>query len=242
MSSEGNSINSLKPGDRHYRAYVGPPDRYDLIAALSFNLLTAFLGLREHHRVLDVGCGSLRTGRLLIPYLSPGMYVGLEPERWLVAEGITHECGQHQIDIKKPTFIYSSDWSAAATGRRFDFILAQSIFSHAAKEEIRTCLRDVVPCMHDDTIMAATFVLGDNDYDGTAWVYPGIVRYKENTIDALVASAGLVGVKTAYTHPKQTWYLIGRNAGLLNEINGRIERCATSLFTGVRPAGAAGAA
>ncbi|HVB80654.1 MAG TPA: hypothetical protein VNE82_12010 [Candidatus Binataceae bacterium] len=26
--------------DAHYRAFVGPPDRYDLIAALQFNLLT----------------------------------------------------------------------------------------------------------------------------------------------------------------------------------------------------------
>ena len=30
----------LKPGDPHYRAYVGPPEDYDLIAAMTFNLLT----------------------------------------------------------------------------------------------------------------------------------------------------------------------------------------------------------
>ena len=36
-------------------------------------LLTA-LSLREHHRVLDFGCGSLRAGRLLIPYLLPGHF------------------------------------------------------------------------------------------------------------------------------------------------------------------------
>jgi len=34
----------LKPGDPHYRAYVGPPEDYDLIAAMTFNLLTT-LGL-----------------------------------------------------------------------------------------------------------------------------------------------------------------------------------------------------
>ena len=59
----------LKPGDAHYRAYVGPPEDYDLIAAMTFNLLTT-LGLRQHHSLLDVGCGSLRIGRLLIPYLN----------------------------------------------------------------------------------------------------------------------------------------------------------------------------
>lgn len=53
-------------GDQHYRAYVGPPQNYDLISAMSFGLLTA-LGLRQHHSLLDIGCGSLRNGRLLIP-------------------------------------------------------------------------------------------------------------------------------------------------------------------------------
>src|SRR5207302_381599 len=52
----------LKPGDPHYRAYVGPPEDYDLIAAMTFNLLTT-LCLRQHHSLLDIGCGSLRIGR-----------------------------------------------------------------------------------------------------------------------------------------------------------------------------------
>src|SRR5437879_12824633 len=83
----------LKPGDAHYRAYVGPPEDYDLIAAMTFNLLTT-LGLRQHHSLLDVGCGSLRIGRLLIPYLNRGKYFGVEPAEWLVAEGIKQELGE----------------------------------------------------------------------------------------------------------------------------------------------------
>ena len=34
----------LRAGDSHYRAYVGPPERYDLVAAMSFNLLTTHSG------------------------------------------------------------------------------------------------------------------------------------------------------------------------------------------------------
>ena len=49
-------------GDHHYRAYIGPPDEYDLVSAMSFSLLTA-CGLRQHHKLLDIGCGSLRLGR-----------------------------------------------------------------------------------------------------------------------------------------------------------------------------------
>ena len=77
----------LQMGDRHYRAWVGPPADYDRIAALQVSLLLC-VGLRETHFFLDVGCGSLRGGRMLIPYLRPGRYFGIEPERWLVEEGI----------------------------------------------------------------------------------------------------------------------------------------------------------
>ena len=226
----------LQAGDRHYRAYVGPPDRYDLMSAITFNLLTGFLGLREHHRLLDIGCGSLRVGRLLIPYLAPTHYVGLEPERWLVADGISHECGQNQIDVKKPTFIHASDWSVASLGVRFDHILAQSIFSHASKEQIRTCLNNCSACMHDQTIMAATFMLGNVAYDGAGWVYPRVVGYRAQTIEALLGSAGLIGVRTRYVHPKLTWYLIATadNQGMLRGINERIDCSAEHIFAGVR--------
>lgn len=60
-----------------YRSYVGPADQYDLIGAAQFALLYA-LGLREYHRLLDIGCGSLRAGRMLISYLNSGGYTGVE--------------------------------------------------------------------------------------------------------------------------------------------------------------------
>src|SRR5271169_3068223 len=82
----------LSPGDAHYRAYVGPPEDYDLISAMTFNLLTS-LGLRQNHALLDIGCGSLRCGRLFIPYLNAGNYTGIEPNQWLIDEGIRREVG-----------------------------------------------------------------------------------------------------------------------------------------------------
>ena len=53
----------LKPGDHNYRAYVGMAEHYDLLSSLQFSLLS-LLGLRDFHYLLDVGCGSLRGGRL----------------------------------------------------------------------------------------------------------------------------------------------------------------------------------
>ena len=107
----------LKPGDAHYRAYVGPPEDYDLIAAMAFNLLTT-LGLRQHHSLLDVGCGSLRIGRLLIPYLNRGKYFGIEPNEWLVREGIKRELGETLLQIKCPTFFFSDSPETIAQANR----------------------------------------------------------------------------------------------------------------------------
>ncbi len=94
----------LKPGDPQYRAYVGPPEDYDLIAAMAFNLLTT-LGLRQHHSLLDIGCGSLRIGRLLIPYLNRGKYFGVEPNEWLVDEGIRRELGETLVRNQTPDIL-----------------------------------------------------------------------------------------------------------------------------------------
>jgi hypothetical protein len=79
----------LQMGDRHYRAWVGPPEDYDRIAALQVALLLC-VGLRETHFFLDVGCGSLRGGRMLIPYLRPGRYFGVSFDFVLAQSVLSH--------------------------------------------------------------------------------------------------------------------------------------------------------
>jgi hypothetical protein len=88
----------------NYRSFVGPADQYDLIGAAQFALLYA-LGLRAEHDLLDIGCGSLRAGRMLISYLEPRRYVGVEPERWLIDQAVEHEIGQSMIAIGRTPFI-----------------------------------------------------------------------------------------------------------------------------------------
>ena len=93
----------LKPGDKNYKAYVGLPDRYDFMGATQFRLLTS-LGLRAHHKLLDFGCGSLRAGKLFIPYLDAANYHGQDPNEWLIRDGIENELGADIKKVKKPHF------------------------------------------------------------------------------------------------------------------------------------------
>ena len=145
-------------GSHDYRAYVGFPEKYDLVAAMQFNLLTT-LGLRDHHHLLDIGCGSLRVGRLLIPYLRKGHYHGLEPNEWLVTEGFQQELGEDIRELKAPTFQHRDDYGMEDFGVPFDFMVAQSIFSHTPQSQIRQCFAQVAKTLAPEGRFAATFMI-----------------------------------------------------------------------------------
>jgi SAM-dependent methyltransferase len=197
----------LKPGDAHYRAYVGPPEDYDLIAAMAFNLLTT-LGLRQHHSLLDVGCGSLRIGRLLIPYLNRGKYFGVEPNEWLVQEGIKRELGEALLEIKRPTFFFSDSPETIAQAKvSFDFALAQSIFSHCGLDLIKNWLSSISNSLAGDGALIATFLAGEEDVPSKGWVYPECVNYRPATMRHAAAEAGLRFELLDWKHPRQTWAL-----------------------------------
>jgi SAM-dependent methyltransferase len=197
----------LKPGDSHYRAYVGPPEDYDLIAAMTFNLLTT-LGLRQHHSLLDVGCGSLRIGRLLIPYLNRGKYFGIEPNEWLVEEGIKREIGEALLQIKRPTFFFSDSPAALSQAKiSFDFALAQSIFSHCGLDLINRWLSGLSRSLAPGGALLATFLPNEGDSPRTGWVYPECVSFRPATLQRVAAEANLRFEILDWKHPRQTWAL-----------------------------------
>jgi SAM-dependent methyltransferase len=197
----------LKPGDSHYRAYVGPPEDYDLVAAMAFNLLTT-LGLRQHHLLLDVGCGSLRIGRLLIPYLNRGKYFGIEPNQWLVEEGIKKEIGAALVEIKQPMFFFSDSPTALAQMNvSFDFALAQSIFSHCGLDLIIRWLSAISKSLTANGVLVATFLPGEEDSPSTGWSYPDCVSYRPTTLKRIAAEANLRFEILDWRHPRQTWAL-----------------------------------
>jgi cyclopropane fatty-acyl-phospholipid synthase-like methyltransferase len=198
----------LKPGDSHYRAYVGPPEDYDLVAAMTFGLLTT-LGLRQHHRLLDIGCGSLRNGRLFIPYLNNGNYVGIEPNQWLVEEGISQEIGQNLVDLKQPHF-YFTDSADALPEEPFDFAVAQSIFSHTGADLLERWLSQITKILKPTGAMTATFHIGTDDPTESGWVYPACVKFKLESMHQLAMKHGLLFGLLDWRHPRQSWAIFAK--------------------------------
>ena len=194
----------LLAGNDHYRAYVGPARDYDIISAMTFNLLTS-VGLRQNHKLLDVGCGSLRMGRLLIPYLNEGNYFGVEPNEWLVSDGVKNEVGVSQIDIKNPTFSFAANLNSFPKHIGLDYAFAQSIFSHCGVDLILDWLNQISFHLKDTGALFATFLKSEVDFNGSGWIYPGCVRFLPSTMEALAAKAGFSFKVINWSHPRQSW-------------------------------------
>ncbi|MEL6741142.1 MAG: class I SAM-dependent methyltransferase [Planctomycetota bacterium] len=196
----------LKPGSEHYRAFVGPPEDYDLLAGIQAGLLFA-CGLREDHRVADVGCGSLRAGRLLIPYLRRGHYTGLDPNAWLIDKAIEHEIGHDLIRLKAPAFVHNEDFDLAEGHGPFDFILAQSVFSHTYPDMTTNGLRSLATQLAPGGKIVATFATGKENTEGSGWAYPVCVQYKPEHLFELAERAGLCVFPLDWPHPRQRWFV-----------------------------------
>jgi hypothetical protein len=208
-------------GHDDYRGFVGPTKEYDLMGAMQFSLLCAF-GLRENHRLLDIGCGSLRGGRLFIAYLAPGGYTGIEPNRWLVDEGVEKQLGHDLVALKMPTFLYNDRFDASGL-ERFPFVVAQSIASHTGPAMTRALLAGVGEALAPSGVAAITFIHGRPDSTEEGWKHPGAVRYRRRTIKRWLAEAGLSGVPLRWYHPRQTWWVIVHHGTPLPPVRLRLQ-------------------
>lgn len=198
-------INKLKTGSKHYMAYVGPARKYEIIGNMQKNLLVSS-GLLPEHKLCDIGCGSLRAGLHLIPYLDSGNYFGIEPNKWLVDEGLS----VHNINNEKaPTFYFGDDFNISFFNESFDYMIAQSIFSHASQDQIKKCVSEVKKNLKPTGVFLATFVLGKKNYTGKDWVYPGCVRYTNDHVIKMINDCGMNGIRANYDQKNnQTWYVI----------------------------------
>jgi SAM-dependent methyltransferase len=193
-----------------YRSAVGPPDLYDVIGALQFRVMVGE-GLREWHTFLDIGCGSLRGGRFFMVYLQPSRYFGIEPDQQLVYTGIQANLGESIWAVKKPEFHYSREFDLSYFNVQFNYILAQSIFSHAAPHMINKCLSEIQKVLAPNGTFIATYFKGTTDYKGTTWAQAPDARYTQTWLKNMCSSHGLTLQTLSHAHPSaQTWVRIRR--------------------------------
>lgn len=131
-------------------------------------------GLGPDSRVLDVGCGCLRGGYWLIHFLDPNRYFGIEPNRKMLEAGLHHILEPGLAEEKGPRFDHNPEFDFSVFGETFDYFLARSVWTHAAKGHIRKMLDSFVETAADGGVFLTSYVraglLKNRDYGGEDWV------------------------------------------------------------------------
>lgn len=109
---------------------------------MQFEYLLAH-GLRPNMRMLEIGCGNLRAGRLFIDHLGPASYDGIDisPEILLAA---TDTVATYRLQSKLPRLTLVQDLKLNAfPDQSFDVVYAHSVFSHSPRQVIEQCFASV---------------------------------------------------------------------------------------------------
>ena len=202
----------------------GPNARFAEVTMATFYSL-CILGMTPQSRLLDIGCGCLRNGFLLMNYLERGRYYGVEPNVGMLDEGIRKLAGPF-IEAKAPVFSDTDQFAFADSfpGVRFDFALARSVFTHTSKSQMDVCLAELARV----TSLGAIFLLSyypprkliGGEYRGDEWIgrshksdKGGAARYKKSTIIGLAERHGfreLPGYSDRILQALQEWLILER--------------------------------
>jgi len=145
-----------------HREYVG--GLWDEVGLLQFRFLRE-AGLRRDHRLLDIGCGSLRAGVHLIAYLDAGGYMGVDKEPDLIRLGIERELDTEVYEAKRPVLMVLTDFEFDRLPVAPDIAWANSVFTHLPPDAIRLCLTNLRSVIAPGGVLYATFAECDEPTD-----------------------------------------------------------------------------
>jgi hypothetical protein len=178
-------------------------------------------GLCPESKVLDIGCGCLRTAYWLIRFLDSGCYHGIEPARHRVEHGLHHLLTPELITAKQPRFDFNPHFDSSSFATKFDFFLAGSIWTHAGKPQIEATLESFLRDSIPTGVFLASYLPAlrpNDDYQGDRWVgtshesdTPGVIRHALSWISEQCRKRGLhVREIAGEAFDSQYWLRIGR--------------------------------
>ena len=114
-------------------------------------------GLKPEHRLLDYGCGVLRAGRYLIPYLNKGNYVGIDISWARIQKGhlVLREAGISRDDYE--AHLAKDCLLKELKDQKFDMIWANSVLTHMPERDIREFLCALRPHFNKSGAFFFTF-------------------------------------------------------------------------------------
>ena len=159
------------------------------VGQMQFDYLVSH-GLKPGMRLLEIGCGNLRAGRLFIDYLDAGNYYGIDisPDILLAA---LHTLAEEGLQPKLPHLTLVQDLKLEfLPAGHFDVVHAHSVFSHCPVEVIDECLAHVGRVMKPGGFFDFTF---DRTEGAEHHVLHEDFYYRTETLVALAGRHGLTG-------------------------------------------------
>lgn len=161
-NSRTNAPTSDEPAfhnEEHHRVYGAPwclgRDQYN-------HLIQS--GLPKDGKVLDFGCGSLRLGIWLIPYLNHECYYGIDAHYPSLDAAENYEIPLHGLQSRKPRLLLSADCEIHQFNTKFDTVVAMSVFHHMTDEQQNRAVTNIVTHSTENLVIHAVgFTMHDSD-------------------------------------------------------------------------------
>ena len=204
---------------QHQGVFLGGPLRK--FESVGRNYLEVLLrhGVYPQSKVLDVGCGCLRGGYWLVHFLDSGSYCGIEPNAAMLNAGAAALLGESVLADKRPRFDHNDRLDFSVFRERFDFVIARSIWTHAAPAQIETMLDQFVAWSNPDGVFLTSYrpcPFYRHQYAGTTWVGAndktregGTVRYRFSWVRHIAKARGLIATELSREFG-QTWVRLER--------------------------------
>jgi SAM-dependent methyltransferase len=174
-------------------------------------------GLSSRSTVLDLGCGPMRLGSVLIPELCEGWYFGqdLNPETLAYGEEVLRQAA---ISVEANYTLFASEqFDLGPVDRPIQIAFSNSLFSHLTLNSIVTCLLQLRSVLARNGVYYSTFFsvpVGDswlqpqprNKWGRQFHSYPhqDPYHYHPTLLKSVAREAGYrMDVLTDYGHPTQ---------------------------------------
>lgn len=144
--------------DEDPKGSVGPAELFEEVGEWQFQLLKES-GLSPSDQLLDIGCGVLRGGIHFIEYLEEENYYGMDVSKDTITKG-RELLDKRGLEHKNPVLIHNNDLmfeEESLQDQTFEFILAQSVFTHLPRSDIKECVENIHKLLSDSGVFYATF-------------------------------------------------------------------------------------
>jgi hypothetical protein len=134
-------------------------------------------GLLPHHKFVDYGCGSLRLGKVLIPYLDKSNYIGIDMTDAFYSEGKKH-INNDILKLKQPVLSVINKNSLYEIKKLgIDYLMSAAVLYHIPYNELGDYFSNILSILKPTGKAFIDFTDGEKIKKNAwaNWIYPSTV-------------------------------------------------------------------